>query len=185
MVTRGVAVCGERVLSAKSVEAMCEQHTPCEPGQSYGYGLVIRPGYHGVTLVGHNGTLRGFAAHFLVVPERDLTGIVFTNLPGTPQAQILLSALNLHLNIPLETPRVSYREYACPPERLPLYAGRYRADEGQDMTVQVENGRLILNDEGYIAEATPVGDHQFTAFVAGQTALYQFLLDQGDRSMPS
>ncbi|MDB4895004.1 MAG: hypothetical protein JWN15_1266, partial [Firmicutes bacterium] len=93
----------ERILTAESVKLMTTPYAEPAPGMSYGYGLMLTPEYHGLSLVEHGGALKGIAAWFTVIPEKGLTGVCMTNLAGGPSAQLLLGALNAELALPLPT----------------------------------------------------------------------------------
>jgi len=151
----------ERLLSAASVAAMCQPHVPVSPRAGYGYGLLITPGYHGVTLVEHSGGLKGISAQVTVVPERGLTSVALANIAGAPSGLVLLRAVNAMMGLPLGTRRAEYPTVVPAPGDLHPYVGTYRSGEGARIEVAAEAGGLIFEAEGKRLPARFVGDEAF------------------------
>ncbi len=120
----------ERIVSRRSIERMLTPHVAIQPGQFYGYGICIRPDHHGVLVASHDGGLKGVSAKFLVVPAKQLGGVVLSNAEQVPAPDVLDGAINLALGLPAPTP------FFDPPVRGPLprstaeYAGWYCSGEG-------------------------------------------------------
>jgi CubicO group peptidase (beta-lactamase class C family) len=168
-----------RILSPASVAAMVHPYAEVDESTHYGYGLMIRP-YHGVTLVEHGGSLKGVAANFTIIPEKGLTGVGLNNLGGVPTAQVLLGALNLELGLPMDTRRVTYGEYACPTERLALYAGEYVSGEGSVLTISPQEDGLLVEATGLYSsrvEVRPRAEHLFVGQIKETELAYRFLLN--------
>jgi CubicO group peptidase (beta-lactamase class C family) len=150
-----------RILTKASVDAMTKPYIQCGPGQYYGYGLMITPNYHGVTLVEHGGAIKGCAAQVICVPEKGLTGVAFSNLGGVPSMKIVLGGINAYLGLALDTPRVAFPEYTCPADLLESYAGEYRSGEGAQFKIAVVDGQLEADMEGKKFATRPAGEHTF------------------------
>ena len=60
---------GERILSSASIRKMTAPHVEVVPGVSYGYGVEVRPDYHGTPLVFHSGGLPGVSSFFVAAPR--------------------------------------------------------------------------------------------------------------------
>ncbi len=169
-----------RLLSAAGVARMTTPHAPrSSPGSSYGYGLGVIPDYHGLKLIKHGGGRKGIAAEVIVVPEIGFTGAAIANLAGVPVATITLAALNRTLDLPVDTKIEEYTDATCPPERLPAYAGIYRAGEGQNIAVTAEDGALIYTFEGKRHVARAVGEHAFVVNTETGETYTRFLTDNG------
>lgn len=167
----------ERLLSRASVEAMTRPHIQSGPATYYGYGLMLTPKYHGVSLVEHGGAIKGCAAQVLCVPEIGLTGVAFSNLGGVPTMKTLMGGVNAYLGLPLDTPRVAFSDFDCPAELLPTYAGEYKSGEGARMVISVEEGQLVVETEGKKFPARPVGEHMFVLQVPDRESTITFLHD--------
>lgn len=151
-----------RLLSAAGIARMTTPHAPhSSPNSSYGYGLGVIRDYLGRKVIRHGGGRKGISADVLVSPESGFTGAAIANLAGVPVATVTLAALNGRLNLPVEAKIEEYTVADCPPERLPLYVGTYRAGEGQNITVTAEDGALVYAFEGKRHIARPVGAHAF------------------------
>jgi CubicO group peptidase (beta-lactamase class C family) len=170
-----------RLLSSESVQAMMRPYAACGPRTSYGYGLMITPDYHGVSVVEHGGSIKGVAAEFAVIPEMGLTGAALTNLAGVPTAQILLGALNARMGLPVDTPLVALPDHVCPPARLHDYAGRYVSGEGATTEVKVEDQRLWFVIDGRALPARPAGPDVFAVRIRAVESPATFLRDASGR----
>ncbi len=158
----GGLVGDERLLSAEGVARMTTPHAPrSSPGSSYGYGLAVIPDYHGRKVIRHGGGRKGISADVLVVPDTGFTGASIANLAGVPVATVTLAALNRTLGLPVDAKIEEYTDIICPPERLPMYEGTYRAGEGQNIVVTAEDGALVYAFDGKRHVARPVGAHAF------------------------
>lgn len=157
----GGLVNGERILEPDSVAQMVYPHVACAPGMAYGYGLMLTPEYHGLSLVEHGGGIKGVSAYVSVVPEAGLSAAVLTNLAAVPSGEILLGAVNAAVGLPLGTRRATFAPYACPADRLPAYVGEYRSGEGAAVSVTAEDGALVFETMGKRLPARPVGEHAF------------------------
>jgi CubicO group peptidase (beta-lactamase class C family) len=145
-----------RILSPESVKAMLTPRVSCGARQWYGYGLIITPNYHGVTLVEHGGDIKGVAAQMMVVPEEGITAVGLANLGGAPTVRLTLAAVNGALGLPVETPRLAFADAPLPAERLMEYDGTYASEEGAVLRAVVESGALHFEMEGKRFPARPI-----------------------------
>jgi len=174
----GGTVGDERLLSAAGVARMTTPHAPrSSPASSYGYGLGVTPDYHGRKLIKHGGGRKGISAEVIAVPETGFTGAAIANLAGVPVATVTLAALNGTLGLPVEAKIEEYADATCPPERLPMYAGTYRAGEGQNIAVTAEAGALVYAFEGKRLAARPVGKDAFVLTTETGEMYIRFLTD--------
>lgn len=173
----GGLVGGNRLLSEESVRLMTQPYIEASPGMFYGYGLMLTPDYHGGFLVEHGGALKGIAAWFSVVREKGLTGVCLTNLAGGPSSQLLLSALNGELGLPVETTRVTFRDQAVEPERLQAYVGTYKSGEDEELKFTVTDGKLVAESMGKTWPTRCVGDHTIAIKVKELESAARFLFD--------
>ena len=115
-----------------SPERLRQLWTPCAwcaPGTAYGLGLMVRPDYHGVTLVRHGGGLKGVSSHLGFVPEHKFGVVVLSNIEDKPVSRLWLAAVNMALGLEPETSL-----YTLPTQEASLiarqsFAGSYRSSE--------------------------------------------------------
>jgi hypothetical protein len=122
-----------------------------QPGLSYGYGIVVRPDYHGHRLAFHGGGLKGVSSLFAVVPDAGLGGAVLANADLVPSNLVLEKAINQRLGLPLGTPFVPVPSRSPPlptPRELGKYAGWYCSGEGIWAKVSTDQGRLRTDFHG-------------------------------------
>lgn len=140
---------GKRILSEESINEMLKPHMKVYQDQYYGYGLEIIPNYFGHTYIGHGGSLRAVSSRFGFILEKELAGIVLTNLIGVPAAKLLRNAFNIHLGEDMDANHVNYEEYDIDLAVLSSYTGKYKSDEGADITLEMKDGKLVfINEDG-------------------------------------
>ena len=159
----------ERVVSPKSLAAMLRPSIEVQPGLFYGYGLAVRPDYHGHLLAFHSGGLKGVSSLFAVVPDAGLGGAVLANADLVPSNLLLEKAFNQRLGLPLATPFVP--DPAPTPPRptskdLREYRGWYCSGEGIWVQVSPQRARLRADFRGIEMTAknvrlTPIGADRF------------------------
>ena len=146
---------GGRIVSAASIRQMLTPYIRIAPGLEYGYGVAIRPDYHGVTLAFHEGGLTGVSSIFLAVPERHLGGVALANVEQVPSDQLLLAAVNPRLGLPVSTPLRDVPPPRRPPPPLRPYEGWYCSGEGIWLHVTARPDSLRFDYRG--VEATQRG----------------------------
>ncbi len=151
---------GRRILSEAAVRQMITPHVTLPTGRQYGYGLDIQTDYHGVTLVGHGGAIKGVSAHVLLALEPGLCTAVLCNLSGLTPEQMLLGSINLRMGLPWETQRREYPKFPLAAERLAEYEGLYRSDEGTSARVYQTPDGLTIESGGLPLQARPYGPDQ-------------------------
>jgi CubicO group peptidase (beta-lactamase class C family) len=139
---------GKRVLSAASIKKMVTPYIGVSPGLQYGYGVAIRPDYHGTPLVYHEGGLKGVSSIFAVAPERRLAGAVLANADLVPSDQLLMAAINDRLGIPRDTPLVDVPRPTQGDPSLDEYAGWYCSGEGIWLQVTALRNTLRFDFRG-------------------------------------
>ncbi len=139
---------GERILSEKSVEEMMKPHVATSAGQFYGYGLLVKSDYHGITLVGHSGGIKGVSADMLLSPEDGITAVALSNLSGAPSGAISLGIINALKRLPPDTPRSEFPDFDATADQLARFTGTYRSGEGANVTMYTADDRLFADMEG-------------------------------------
>jgi len=134
----------ERILSPTSVRKMLVPRVHVEGPIHYGYGIALRPDYHGDLVAFHGGSGKGIASEFMVIPRRGVTGVVLSNIAGAPSALALQAAVNLELKLPM---RSVFFEPAAPsvlPRSLGGYKGWFADGYGTWIRVRPEQDCLRL-----------------------------------------
>ena len=177
---------GERVVSPPSVAEMMRPHASVRRGEYYGYGLFVRPDYHGTLLVSHSGGLRGISSLIAVAPRRGVAGAVLSNAEGAPVERFLVPPLHGALGLPRrflfdEMPR------AAPPSApMASYAGWYCSGEGIWVECQARRDHLRLDFRGIEAfqknlRLTGAGGDEFIVRHGGEADVVRFLRDETGR----
>ena len=116
-------------ISPEQVQQLWTPRAWCVPGTAYGLGLMVRPNYHGVTLVRHGGGLKGVSSHLGFVPEHNLGVAVLSNLEDKPISRLWLAALNTALGLEPETPLYTLPKQEASLEAKQKLVGSYRSGE--------------------------------------------------------
>ncbi|MFZ5826605.1 MAG: serine hydrolase [Bacillota bacterium] len=156
-----------RLVSADAIRQMTTPHATLPTGRQYGYGLDVQRDYHGVTLVGHGGAIKGVSAHMLVAPEVGISTVALCNLSGATPEQVTLGAVNTALGLEWEERRQEYPTWPVTPAALEEYVGTYRNNEGTSATVQVVEDTLFLVSGGLPLRTRPVGPDLFVLEATG------------------
>lgn len=139
---------GVRIASEETIRRMITPHVTLPTGRRYGYGLDVHPDYHGVTLVGHSGGVKGVSAHVSVAVEAGITTAVVANVQGVPVDSLSLAATNALLGLPLEEQKLAFPTFDVAPEELARFVGLYRSEEGGAARIALANGALSMQTQG-------------------------------------
>jgi CubicO group peptidase (beta-lactamase class C family) len=171
---------GARLLSADGIARMLTPHTRSTiPGTWYGYGLRLRPDYHGTRLVQHGGGSKGISSQVMVAPDRGITAVALTNLADVPSERLALAPVNTLLGLPVDTPPDEYPTAQYPVSTMARYAGSYRGGEGTEVRVALPGDQLMVTLGGRELPARPVGDHGVLVSPPSGEAYLQFLVSDG------
>lgn len=122
------------------VRAMAGAYTWSGPGLMYGYGLASRSGYQDLTLVGHDGSLKGVSSRMGWVPEFGLGGVVLCNLADVPASDLWLAGVNALTGLPIDGKAYAPGSYAASEASVLPLLGDYASGEPY--------GRLRLYRDG-------------------------------------
>lgn len=165
-----------RILSEASVKQMTHPHFQFDHRRSYGYGLMITPNVHGGTLIDHGGSLKAISSNLGIIPEQGLTSIVLTNLAGVPAFQLMKGSLNAFNGVDPAEPVAPRPQYDGSIEEQ-LYVGEYATDEGAELSIAIEEEKLVLVQEGTSYPLVAIGEHTFVAIMGDSETYVRFHLD--------
>ena len=179
----------ERIVSRRSLATMLRPAIEIQPGLFYGYGIAVRPDYHGHRLAFHGGGLKGVSSEFAVVPDAGLGGAVLANADGVPSGRILAGAINRYLGVPLESPFVPLPGRSPPPPspaELTGYCGWYCSGEGIWVQVSPRRGGLRADFRGIEAtlrglKLRPIGADRFVLRRRGESGHFEFVRERTRR----
>jgi len=176
----------ERIVSASSVAEMVRPHVPIRHGVHYGYGLAVRPDYHGTLLVHHSGGLKGVSSFIAAVPRKGIAGAALSNADTSPMEPVLTAAINLALGLPPRTPFEEIPQPLRTPGPTRPYVGWYCSGEGIWAEVRPRKDHLRLDFRGIEAITKNIrlrdaGDDEFVTRIRGQRGSIRFLRDASGR----
>jgi hypothetical protein len=152
-----------------------ERMFPTTHFRAYGLGWVLQD-YHGRKVVHHSGSINQTRTHVAMIPSERIGVVAITNLGSSNLQQALMyRVLDALMGLPardwsgeylasarrgdersaaqaraLEASRMPNTQPSLPLEQ---YAGRYSSDVFGDVTVAVENGKLMLRySDDYTAD---------------------------------
>ncbi len=176
----------ERIVSRASLAQMLTPHIEIQPGLGYGYGIVVRPDYHGHRLAFHDGGLKGVSSEFAVVPKRGVAGAVLANAEQVPAALALRDGINRLLGLDPATPFIDVPRAIGTARHRAEYGGWYCSGEGIWARVTPRARFLRLDFRGIEAieqglKLWPHGRDAFLVRRGGQRAWIPFLRDRRGR----
>jgi CubicO group peptidase (beta-lactamase class C family) len=136
----GTAVLDPGAVSRVTTRYVTPPGAPAADTVGYGLGLMIsHRGGH--TMWQHGGSINGFDANVVMLPEQRASVVLIDNLSGAPLNGVIDAALRLATgHTPSPPPPVPARRAATAAERAAL-VGRY-AMGGRVLTITDENGEL-------------------------------------------
>lgn len=169
----------QRILTADSVDQMVKPHVRETMNSFYGYGLMIHPDYHGLSLVEHSGGLKSISAEMFIAKETGLTGMILNNTGSAPSSEMLSRLVCSIQSLPIETPLYTYVDYDVPADRLPDYEGKYMAFAGMgSVSVAQENGNLVGRiKDGTLLPMRAIASDLFLIMFEGSETEVRFLRD--------
>lgn len=170
-------VAKEQILSAKSVEQMISPHVKLGANQYYGYGLIVHPNYHGIRLIEHTGGIKGVAAQMFITKETGITAMILNNSMSAPVGSMMSGLVCSLQSLPVDTPPYAYPDIDLPTDSLPEYVGNYKAHAGIGMTVEVEEGKLVLTMNKAKIPLRSVEEDGFALNVGGNENVLRFTRD--------
>ena len=182
----GGRVEGERIVSARSAALMMRPHVEIGRGLFYGYGLSVRPNYHGTPLVAHSGGLKGVSSLIAAAPKKGVAGVVLSNANDAPVSLWLSAAVNLALGLPPKTPFDELPRAARVPGPVRPYAGWFCSGEGIWVKFRPRKGFLRADYHGIETIAKnlkfrPSGHDEFVVSHGGERSALRFLRDPAGR----
>ncbi len=140
---------GKQVLPARAVEWMTTGYVRLpgreDDGTKYGYGLVIGT-MNGTRLVQHGGSINGFDADVLMLPDKQFAVITTDNLSGASLSRIAPAAMKLALGLE-STPNTPPAESAFTSGDKAALIGRY-AMGSTSVTIAEREGVLVFRQGG-------------------------------------
>lgn len=132
----------ERIVSRSSVKKMLRPAIAMPGGFRYGYGVAMKPDYHGHLVAQHGGGHKGISAEIVVVPDTGVTGVVLTNVEGVSAYRALYAGINPLLGLPMQEDIFRPLPPSEPPRSFREFSGWYCAGVG--MWVRIIAGRRDL-----------------------------------------
>lgn len=180
---RGAAQ-GRRIVAPETIEKMLAPHAPIPTGGDYGYGLFIRPGYHGSTLVEHAGGGKGASAQLALLLEPGISAAALANSTTPAAHRLALGAVNALAGLPPNTPLTalsSLPEHAVEVDILARLAGTYRWNDAKEgMSFELRDGVLYAGLRGQSYACRPFAADGVV--VCGPDLPVRFLLDDAGQA---
>lgn len=163
-----------RLVSSSRIARMASARIPISPETHYGYGLVRRSDYRGVTLVEHGGGGLGVRTNFGIIPELDATIMVMANAAWAPAGRLWFGLANCLLGVPPAEPRIIRTTVELDECQLRRWEGFYGTEEGHDLQVKVGDGPTIVA-RGNAMELKPTGPGAALVEMGGELQEIDFM----------
>jgi D-alanyl-D-alanine carboxypeptidase len=174
---------GGSMLSAASVAMIETGQVPdyLFPGDEYGYGLYTHPGYKGLELRRFSGSVNGYGASLILVPNENLAVVVMFNAeyPPTVNGCNAMDAAEYAVSTYLGLDGVAGPNWTTPPSTwTPLTGTYFDPFEFGTIVVQQSGGNLTATTTKY--GQTVLTQSSATAFIGtfgGKTETVMFVPD--------
>ncbi len=180
---RGIAPDGKRVVSAENIAKTWEPQVEIETGRvAYGLGWILEE-YHGMQLIHHSGNSMGFSADVAFLPTSGLGVVTLTNAEsaGDFAHAIRYRLLELAFGYPphydvvfrhnLQANSQGIANFAgvlrpnVDLQAVTPYLGTFTNDKLGEISLNLENDKLMLTTGGLTSEIRPLSVTGRTVFV--------------------
>ena len=162
-------------------------------GAKYGYGLFIQE-HRGVHLLHHGGSIPGFGAFVVMVPEYRFAVIIFANRTGAILSKSLEKALELSLSLKPKRQAPPMLAVSMTLTEMESYAGTY-VNGALKIELFVRNGKMFRKEfypttveqgpgRAFEVPVTKVGTNRFAFTLPGETTPAEFVLVPGSSGRP-
>ena len=180
---QGIAPDGKRIVSAENLSRTWQPQVEIEKGKvSYGLGWMIEE-YHKMRLIHHSGNSMGFSTDIAFLPTAGLGVVILTNAEGAgdfvhairyrlfeiafgyAQQEDTVFKRNLESN---HKAIADFAELLLPKfdeQVVPPYLGTFTNSELGDITLNLEDGRLVMITGGLTSELRQLAVSGKTIFV--------------------
>jgi hypothetical protein len=142
----------------------------------YGYGLIIQ-NYRGVRMVWHGGSIAGFGAMFVMVPQQRFAVIILCNKTARWMFQTAEKAMEIMLPLDAEAlPQQSLRMSAAEKAN---YVGKYMrpgTERPETAEIFLEEEKLYLRAYGFEQSITKVSGDTFSVTAPRYRGPWRFKL---------
>jgi CubicO group peptidase (beta-lactamase class C family) len=146
----------------------------------YGYALTITPKYAGeYTVVQHGGGQPGVSSNFGFIPERKLVVTVLTNVGGVGAGEIWQAAVNTALGLSIEFKHTKEPYFEMSLDDLRKFEGIYSSNEGDNVSVYLNNEMIIAEIEDQTFELRASGPETLV-FIQNEKPI-RFYFDQNEK----
>jgi Beta-lactamase len=142
---------------------------------SYGYGLFMNH-YRGVRQLWHDGSMTGYTASMLMVPEQHFAVIILCNGDGVALDKTREKAMELML--PLAPKEVAKPDMPQPisTSEMEKYVGSYEQPNRFKIELVVKEGRLFIKEFNSEMPLIKIGENRFTfRFPQGEKSVEIFI----------
>jgi CubicO group peptidase (beta-lactamase class C family) len=185
----GGKIDGRQVLSPAVITMMSTPHADIlgenpsgwPRNAKYGYGLILQ-GYRGVRMVWHGGSIGGFGAMLVMVPQQRFAVIILANKTGRWMFETAEKAMEVMLPLDAEAE-------AFPKPSLPMsaaekanYVGKYMrpgTERPETADIFLKDNKVYLRAYGFEQAVTKVSADSFSVTVPGLRGPWIFKLLSG------
>ena len=161
MLDQGVVPSGQRVVSAEDLKLTWEPQVPISSDVDYGLGWMMGE-YKGVPQIWHEGNTMGFTATLTFLPDQDLGISIMSNTRGSNGFNQAISFRLLESIFSLESEFEEQAVFGLVASKDAIaklagelveidevsvapYLGQYLRDVLGEMTIELEDGELIMD----------------------------------------
>jgi CubicO group peptidase (beta-lactamase class C family) len=154
---------GKQIISPSIVKQMSQPHasvTSSVLDLSYGYGLFINSS-RGVRRVWHDGSMTGYVAQMMLVPEHRFAVIVLSNTDGTSLDKTLDAAMEMMLPLTSRETKTKIPQSINEAE-MQKYVGTYEQPNRWKIEIFSKEGKLFIRQFEREMPLTKIAENRFS-----------------------
>jgi CubicO group peptidase (beta-lactamase class C family) len=153
------------------------------PATHYGYCLFMNR-QRGVNRVWHDGSMPGFFASMMMVPQQRFAVIMLTNKEGWGLSKTQEKAMEMLLPLTPKELRKSQTTQALSAAEMSRYAGTYSNPNRWQIEVVVKDGGLFIKEFGLQLPLTRIGEQRFSFALPGRPEPEEIVFRLGADDQP-
>jgi CubicO group peptidase (beta-lactamase class C family) len=154
------------------------------PATHYGYCLFMNR-LRGVSRVWHDGSMPGYFASLMMVPEHRFAVIMLTNKEGAGLSKTQEKAMELLLPLKPKEEVRGQTAQALSAAEMSRYAGTYSNPNRWQIEVLVKDGGLFIKEFGLQLRLTRIGEQRFSFALPGRAAPEEIVFRFGADGRPA
>lgn len=159
----GGKIDGKQIISRATIEKMSAVHAKqlsAADDSSYGYGLFTNTN-RGVRRFWHDGSMTGYAASILFVPEKRFAIVILGNTNNVVFNKTQEKALEMFLPLKPQTSLPEAKAMPMTAAEMARYVGIYAQPKRFQIEIYIKDGKLLIKEFNQEMRLEKIGENRF------------------------